>query len=290
MTRSPGRRHRRTLSRLVTAAIAAAVVGTTAGTATAAPGEARAESPHFPLMAAKSNGELYSYWPDGRGGFEDPKKETDNWRYITAVTQADLNQDGWRDSHYFRTLDGVLHLTVGGKTKEDVVHTRIGGGWNIYDRIFNPGNLAGAKEPDLLARDRDGVMWLYLAYPDGTLTDRVRVGGGWDQYTDIVGRGDLNDDGRTDVLAKDRNGNLWFYKGTGDKNDPFKSRVKVGGGWDIYNTLVATGDVDYDGRSDLLARDKSGVLWLYRGNGNETDPFANRTRIGGGWDQFVNLF
>ncbi|GAA2711092.1 MULTISPECIES: VCBS repeat-containing protein [Streptomyces] len=290
MTKSPGRRHRRTLSRLVTAAIAAAVVGTTAGTAAAAPGEARAESPVFPLMAAKSNGELYSYWRDGHGGFKDPKKETDNWRYITAVTQADLNQDGWQDSHYFRTLDGVLHLTVGGKTEADVVHTRIGGGWNIYDRIFNPGNLGGAKEPDLLARDRDGVLWVYLAYPDGTLTDRVRVGGGWDQYTDIVGRGDLNDDGRTDILAKDRSGNLWFYKGTGNTNDPFESRVKVGGGWNIYNALVATGDVDGDGRSDLLARDKSGVLWLYRGNGNETDPFANRTRIGGGWDQFVNLF
>ncbi|MCC3778746.1 VCBS repeat-containing protein [Streptomyces sp. UNOB3_S3] len=312
MASSSGRKRGRALSRLATTAIAVTLLGTTAGTAFAdgttpaaaaqraatdvaqAPtvtrsgnGESRGDSPVFPLMASKSSGELFQYVPDGRGGFKDRKKVTDNWLAITSTVQIDQNQDGLQEHIYFRTIDGKLWY---GDTKKDTPPKEIGGGWNIYDRILSPGNLGGANEPDLLARDKAGVLWLYLQKPDGSLTDRYRVGGGWDQYTDIVGRGDFNDDGKADMVARDKSGVLWFYKGTGDYKDPFASRVKIGGGWDTYNFLVSSGDVNLDGRSDLLARDKSGVLWLYKGNGNQNDPFENRVRIGGGWDQYNNFF
>ncbi|MCC2276704.1 VCBS repeat-containing protein [Streptomyces sp. ET3-23] len=310
MAHLSGRKHGRALSRLATAVIAAALVGTTAGTAVAdtpapapapqkatrsaaqAPaaaraenGESRPDSPVFPLMASRGDGSLFLYFPDSHGGFADRRLVTDKWRGITAVTQTDMDQDGLADSMYFRTLDGSLYFT----TKDDKT-TRIGGGWNIYDRILSPGNLGGAGQPDLLARDKNGVLWLYLAYADGTLTDRYEVGGGWDQYTDIVGRGDYNGDGKTDIVARDRNGVLWFYKGTGDYKRPFETRVKVGDGWDQYDFITSSGDVDLDGRSDLLARDKDGVLWLYKGNGGSRDPFDSRVKIGGGWDQYTNLF
>ncbi|MFI9238012.1 FG-GAP repeat domain-containing protein [Streptomyces sp. NPDC053079] len=311
----PSRKHGRALSRLATAAIAAALVGGAAGTAvadspappaqdlqkttaataprtvTSAPtSQSPADAPRFPLMAVNGT-TLYQYWRDGQGGFADRKAVNDKWRDITSAVLVDLDQDGLAEGHYFRTLDGSLYYIRGGKNENDpVVQKRIGGGWNIYNRITSPGNLGGANQADLIARDQAGVLWLYLAYPDGTLSDRIRVGAGWDQFTDIVGRGDLNGDSKADIVAKDRDGVLWFYKGTGDSKDPFESRVKVGSGWDTYNMLVATGDVDGDNRSDLLARDKSGVLWLYRGNGNATDPFENRTKIGGGWDQYSTMF
>ncbi|MEU5050422.1 VCBS repeat-containing protein [Streptomyces sp. NPDC021096] len=162
----------------------------------------------------------------------------------------------------------------------------IGPGWDVYNRVLCPGDLGASIQSDLLARDKSGVLWLYPARPDATLEDPYRVGPGWDQYTDITGKGDLNGDGKADIVAKDRDGGLWLYKGTGNSTSPFTDRVKVGGGWNQYDKLVSTGDVDKDGRSDLLARDKSGVLWLYKGNGNATDPFGNRTKIGGGWDQY----
>ena len=41
-----------------------------------------------------------------------------------------------------------------------------------------------------------------------------------------------------------------------------------------------------DGRADLVARDASGVLWLYRGTANATSPFATRTKIGPGWNTY----
>ncbi len=40
-----------------------------------------------------------------------------------------------------------------------------------------------------------------------------------------------------------------------------------------------------DGRADLVARDSSGVLWTYLGNGAGT--FPNRIRVGAGWGGMV---
>ncbi|MEV8311333.1 VCBS repeat-containing protein [Streptomyces flavidovirens] len=61
------------------------------------------------------------------------------------------------------------------------------------------------------------------------------------------------------------------------------NRVKVGGGWSMYNRMVAVRGISGDGRNDLVARDGSGVLWLYRGNGK--GGFEVRTRVGSGWGQ-----
>ncbi|MFI9238010.1 FG-GAP repeat domain-containing protein [Streptomyces sp. NPDC053079] len=314
MTHVSGRKRGRALSRLTTAAIAVALVGATAGAAAAdtpppasspaaaaqqaektapqpkaAPRALRsaegptAEAPRFPLITADRDGVGYAYDQNHHGGFGDQRIIGFGWNNFTEATAVDHNRDGKWDAWYVRHSDGQLEYTGGGGSM-------LGGGWNIYDRFLSPGDLGGAGESDLIARDKSGVLWIYLAHPDGTLSDRFRVGPGWDQYTDLAGRGDLNGDGKPDIVAKDKAGVLWFYKGTGDYKDPFESRVKVGGGWNAYDKLVSVGDMDDDGRSDMLARDKSGILWFYKGNGNATDPFENRTKIGGGWDQFVTMF
>ncbi|GHF39331.1 hypothetical protein GCM10010359_47690 [Streptomyces morookaense] len=303
-----GRKGARTLSRFVTAAIAAALIGTTAGTAAAAPAtdpapkaaeasipqaapqattySASASTPSFPLRAIDDIGWRWDYVPNRSGNFKDRDWSGAHWEGVSAAVQVDKDQDGRPDGQYLRGFDGELLFYKDGVEPKQT----IGPGWNIYDRLLSPGDLTGSGAPDLLARDKSGVLWLYQTRADNTLGDRVRVGRGWDQYTDIAGLGDLNGDSKADIVAKDRDGVLWFYKGTGNINDPFESRVRIGGGWDQYNMLLATGDVDQDGRSDLLARDRNGVLWLYRGNGNQNDPFDNRTRIGGGWDQYRLMY
>ncbi|CAM5335651.1 hypothetical protein STANM309S_03998 [Streptomyces tanashiensis] len=69
-------------------------------------------------------------------------------------------------------------------------------------------------------------------------------------------------------MARDRDGVLWLYYATGDRTAPFASRVRLGGGWNVYDHLFGIGDNNGDGWADLLARDTAGnLLWLYAGTG-----------------------
>ncbi len=168
--------------------------------------------------------------------------------------------------------------------------TLVGGGWNAYDRIEASGNLGGAPVDDVVARDRDGVLYLYLGTGDSKapFASRIRVGGGWNTYVQLTGGSDLNGDGRADLVATDKSGALWLYRGTGNYKGPFEKRVKIGtGGWGTYNQILAVGDIAGAPAGDLVARDRSGVLWLYLGYGN--GHFAPRTRIGGGWNTYSHL-
>ncbi|ANB05974.1 N-acetylmuramoyl-L-alanine amidase [Streptomyces ambofaciens] len=192
-----------------------------------------------------------------------------------------------------RDASGVLwqYQGTGSATAPFFGRFRIGGGWNAYDAVTTLTALRADGTGDAVARDKSGVLWYYQG--SGDLTEpfrkRTRVGGGWSVYDTLTGARDLTGDGRADLVARDRSGVLWLYRGTGNATAPFESRSRIGGGWSVYNTLTDTGDLTGDGRADLVARDKSGVLWLYRGTGNATAPFESRSRIGGGWSVYNTL-
>ncbi|MER6094371.1 VCBS repeat-containing protein [Streptomyces sp. NPDC001728] len=166
--------------------------------------------------------------------------------------------------------------------------TRIGSGWGIYKTIEAVGNAGGAATGDVIAVDGSGVQWLYLGKGDGTFAPRVKVGTGWQVYNKVAGGSDLDGDNRPDAVAADTSGVLWFYKGTGNYAKPYAPRVRVGGGWQVFNQITAVGNIAGTAAGDLVARDTSGVLWLYQGNGR--GGFAPGVKVGGGWgaySQFV---
>jgi hypothetical protein len=144
----------------------------------------------------------------------------------------------------------------------------------------------------LYGRDGNGALWQYQEYEEPevhVLAPRSAVGSGWQTYNALTKMSTLMADGTGDLVARDHDGILWYYRGTGNSAKPFAPRVRVGGGWQIYTALVGAGDLTGDGHPDLIARDSSGTLWLYRGTGNPTTPFATRTRIGGGWNTYTAL-
>ncbi|MGW2205885.1 FG-GAP repeat domain-containing protein [Streptomyces sp. NPDC001774] len=165
--------------------------------------------------------------------------------------------------------------------------TSVGAGWGVYKQIEAVGSVGGAVHGDLVAVDGSGVQWLYLGKGDGTFAARTKVGTGWQIYNKIAGGSDLDGDGRPDLTATDGAGVLWFYKGTGNYSKPFAPRVKVGGGWQIYNHLTAVGDIAGTAAGDLVARDTAGVLWLYQGNGR--GGFSARVKVGPGWGSYSQL-
>ncbi|MFJ4778159.1 FG-GAP repeat domain-containing protein [Streptomyces sp. NPDC088762] len=116
-----------------------------------------------------------------------------------------------------------------------------------------------------------------------------RVSTTWN-YTVTVGPGDLTGDGKGDLLSRDSGGTLWLHPGDGALVTKFGTRIKVGTGWNGYDALVGAGDYSGDGRPDLLARDTSGRLFLFKGTGTATAPFAAREQVGSGFDQYDKLF
>ncbi|MFF3761924.1 FG-GAP repeat domain-containing protein [Streptomyces sp. NPDC002185] len=169
--------------------------------------------------------------------------------------------------------------------------TDFGGGWGSINLIAGPGDLNGDGTGDFVARDRDGVLWLYRSNVDGNaLHARVKIGSGWNAYSQIVGSGDYTSDGLNDLVARAKDGTLYLYQGTGQAGYPFKPRVKIGGGWNAYTKLVAPGDITGDGQGDLLAVNAGGELFRYSGTGQAGHPFAPRASIGTGYQIFNGLY
>ncbi|MFG3037881.1 FG-GAP repeat domain-containing protein [Streptomyces sp. NPDC048330] len=149
------------------------------------------------------------------------------WNIYTQLAGgSDVTGDGRADVLATDTA-GVMWLYKGtGKPTAPLANrVRLGAGWNIYNQITAVGNVAGAPAGDLVARDKAGVLWLYLGNGNGTFASRVRIGGGWNQYSQIVGIGDATMDGRADLYVYGPQNTSYVYPGTGSWRTPFATRV-----------------------------------------------------------------
>ncbi|WP_314196348.1 FG-GAP-like repeat-containing protein [uncultured Arthrobacter sp.] len=97
--------------------------------------------------------------------------------------------------------------------------------------------------------------------------------------------GDFNGDGRPDMVSRESNGTLLLYPG--QPGNKIGTAVKIGTGWNIFNTVLGNRDFSGDGLADILARSSDGTLWLYPGNG--TGGFQPRKQIGSGWQIFRRI-
>jgi hypothetical protein len=245
------------------------------------------------VLARDAAGVLWLYPRDaGTGGWRRRVQLGTGWRgYDTVLTPGDLDRDGAPDVVARRGDDLLLFPVRGSGTLGRAVE--LGSGWRGYDVVVGPGDLTGDDVPDLLARNRTtGALWLFPR--TGPLYGRpgwgkpVKVGTAVKGLSLLTGAGDLTGDGRPDLLARTSTGTLQLYPGTGSASTPFGRPVALGTGWNGYDALVGPGDVDGDGRPDLLARDHAkGGLWLF----SRTDSGAWRrpVRVSTGWRGFTAL-
>ncbi|MEU1046919.1 FG-GAP-like repeat-containing protein [Streptomyces sp. NPDC005897] len=148
------------------------------------------------------------------------------------------------------------------------------------------GDMDGDTRPDVVSRDRAGRLWFS---PGSGRAGRIIGTGGWNAMSALTRHGDFSRDGREDVIAREAaTGRLWLYTGTGSGG--LGARKLIGtGGWNGMRSITASGDLTGDGRSDLVATEKStGKLYLYPGT--STGTLGARKLIGtGGWNTMSTL-
>ncbi|WP_458115772.1 FG-GAP-like repeat-containing protein [Arthrobacter sp. D2-10] len=163
--------------------------------------------------------------------------------------------------------------------------------WRIGTTTTPPAGTAEQKDmngdgnPDLVARDSSGNLYLYPSTAAGGFGTRILIGTGWGAMNAILQPGDFSGDGRSDVIARDTSGRLWLYTGTGTGR--INAGTQIGTGWGGMTALVTPGDFNGDRRADLLARSSTGALFLYPGNG--ASGFGTRTQPGSGWGGFTAI-
>ncbi|MFV6030622.1 FG-GAP repeat domain-containing protein [Streptomyces sp. NPDC056264] len=110
------------------------------------------------------------------------------------------------------------------------------------------------------------------------------------KVTRKAGLHDYDDNGAPDLLSRDAAGGLWRdeVRRTSLSTDYWSLESKpLGAGWNGYHQIEAVGNVAGGAAPDLVARDSSGILWLYLGKGDGT--FAGRTKIGSGWNGYNKI-
>lgn len=142
--------------------------------------------------------------------------------------------------------------------------------------------------------DGDGCNDVFVRYPKGETrvyttmcgalpdldTSHVKVSSDWSGYDVVLSPGDVTGDGRADLLTRSAStGKLYVYANNGAGG--FKARTLAGSGFGGYKKLISAGDLDGDGKNDLLALDASNELWWFNGTGAGT--FKPRSLVFKDW-------
>jgi len=153
-------------------------------------------------------------------------------------------------------------------------------GWAPAKEVFvTDWNSDGVQ--DVIAQWNSGNMSFYKGNTNGSFASGKVIGTGWGSYTVSITKWKKADK-YPSIVARDTTGTLWNYTnlyGTG-----IQPRVKIGTGWNglDFNAI----DWDKDGNVDLLAKNSSGSVLLYRTDGTGKFKSESRKVIGGGWGSY----
>lgn len=244
------------------------------------------------LLGRLPDGTLWFYPGTGDGAYGSPRKIGNfGWdSFDHLISPGDFTGDGKNDV-LARKPDGSLWLyrgtgRVDSSSNGYAAAVRIGDfGWDMFDSILGVGDFDGKGKNDLLARSKDGALWLYRGSGVVNATSNgyvpaVKVGAfGWGAFSQLLAAGDYNSDGRNDILASKPDGTLWLY--AGNAAGTLAPARRVGTDWNIYDVLISGWNLNADVNPDIVARRPDGSLWSYSGTGMKPNHgYLGRTFAG----------
>jgi Tachylectin/FG-GAP-like repeat len=147
---------------------------------------------HGDVLARTSDGALLLYRGNGKSGWVtgEGQKIGAGWQSFTALlAPGDWSGDGKPDL-LARTSDGLL-LMYRGDGKGGFVTgqaEKIGAGWQAFTALTSGGDFNGDGKPDILARDSDGLLFMYRGNGKGGFItgQREQIGSGWNSLSSLM--------------------------------------------------------------------------------------------------------
>ncbi|MGW0858670.1 FG-GAP repeat domain-containing protein [Streptomyces sp. NPDC002690] len=207
------------------------------------------------------------------------------WSQYNQITGGtDYNGNGTADLTV-RGYDGKLYFYDGkgnGFFQDRVAQSTTG--WNTVTQLAGAGNNPAFGKSGVFARTSNGTLYYYEGTGLGKLSAKYLIGTGWTRsVSSLTHSVSLTSTGVSDLIEHSSYDGHLYNTASYAQNDP-----EVAAGSKSYNLVVGPGDLNGDGKSDLIAR-SSTALYFYAGNGNGLS-FQGRVQVGGaGWSQYNKL-
>ncbi len=210
---------------------------------------------------------------DGNGGIT-PATQS----FKLSFTRNDFDGDGKADILFrdnsnnnalFWKADGINFINPA--TQQFTIGNVGSSTWSIV----GSGDFNGDKKSDVLWKNTDGSIAVWIGNGTGTFSQGAVIGNLSGTTFQVAGTGDFNGDLRDDILFKDASGAaaVWLTGSTGLSLDGTGIIGSVGaGGWQV----AGTGDFTGDNKADVLWRDTaSGQIAVWQGNGKDAFSASN---------------
>jgi hypothetical protein len=236
----------------------------------------------------KKDGHLLFHAGKGDGSFKSGVSVASGWAKMDILMAGDLTGDGRPDLLARDTYTGKLY-TYPGNGKGGVESSKrihVGDGWNAMGAMTSAGDFNNDGKLDLLAIDKkSGKLYFYPGRGNGTFGSRKVAAEGWKHIDAVTTIGSIYGQSGYNLIARDgRTGRHEKHVGSGDgtfwRTAETLSTSFTASNSRRYSEFVNAGDLDGDGRDDLVGIDrKTGKL--YRHSFNDTGTHLHGGKVVG---------